>query len=188
MRVIHFGLIMLVAKNAFEHFVIRRIHVAGGAALPLAAVLAGINAEILAIVIECCRPPRIQRVASRAVTREIQCHVIRIRRPLKIRLMAGIAIHRRAGVAIIDVALIARRRYMRAEQRKARFAMIERRRLPRIRRVTGSTSMRKIRRHMIRIGRVLKIVLMTRKTICCRTGITIIDVAQITRNREVRAG
>ena len=188
MLVVHFGLIMLVTKNAFEHFVIRRIHVAGGAALPLATVLAGINAEILAIVIECCRPPRIQRVASRAVTREIQRHVIRIRRPLKIRLMAGIAIHRRAGVAIIDVALIARRRHMRAEQRKARFAMIERRRLPRIRRVTGSTSMRKIRRNVIRISRVLKIALMTRETIHRRAGEAIIDMAQIARNGEMRAG
>jgi hypothetical protein len=59
MLVIHFRLIVLVTENAFKNFVIRRIHVTGGAILPFAAMLAGINAEILSIVIKGRRRPRI---------------------------------------------------------------------------------------------------------------------------------
>lgn len=176
---IHARLIMFVAQNTLEHFVVRRIHVARGAALPFALMLAGVNAEILAVVIECCRPPRIHRMASRAVVREIQRHVIRIRRTLEIRLMARVAIHRRADVTIIDMALIARRRHMRAEQRKARFAVIERRGLPCVGGMARSTIMRKIGRDMIGIGRALKIALMARETIRRRAGEAIVDVTQI---------
>lgn len=138
---IHAGLIMFVTQNTLEDFVIRRVHVARRAVLPFAAMLAGINAKILAVVIERCRRPRIHRVASRAVVREIQRHVIRIRWALEICLMAGIAIQRRAGIAIIDMALIACRRHMRAEQRKTRLAVIERRGLPRVGRVARQTVM-----------------------------------------------
>ncbi len=52
MFVIHAGLIVRVAQNALEDSVVRRIHMTSRAGLPLAAMLAGINAEILAIVIE----------------------------------------------------------------------------------------------------------------------------------------
>jgi hypothetical protein len=88
MLVIHFRLTVLVTQNALEHFVIRRIHVARRAALPFAAMLAGINAKILSVMIKRRRRPRIQRVARRAIMRKIQCHMIGIRRALKIGLMA----------------------------------------------------------------------------------------------------
>ncbi len=157
---VHFGLIVVVTQNTFEHFVIRRIHMAGGAALPLAAMLAGIDPKILAIMIERCRPPGIHRMASFAVVRKIQSHVIRIRWPLKIRLMARIAIHGRAGITIIDVALVACRRHMRAEQWKARFAVIKSRGLPGVGGMARYTSVRKIGRHVIGVGRALEIALM----------------------------
>lgn len=67
MFIIHLRLIVLVAQNALEDFVIRRIHVASRARLPLAAMLAGIDAEILAVVIERRRHPRIYRMASGAI-------------------------------------------------------------------------------------------------------------------------
>jgi hypothetical protein len=135
MFVIHLCLIVLVTQNALEDFVIRRIHVASRARLPLAAMLAGVNAEVLAVVIERRRRPRIHRMAGSAIMREIQRHVIGIRGPLKIRLMAGEAIRRRAGEAIVYVAPCTSRSRMRPEQRKARFVMIEGRGFPRARRV-----------------------------------------------------
>ena len=51
--------------------------------------------------------------------------MIRVGGFLKIRLMAGEAIRRRAGKAIVRVALVAVGRGMRAEQWKARAAVIE---------------------------------------------------------------
>jgi len=188
MFVIHLDLIVLVTQNAFEDFVIRRIHVASRACLPFAAMLAGINTEILAVVIERCRRPRIHRVARGAIMREIQCHVIGIRGPLEIRLMAGEAIRRRTGKAIVHVTLRASRRRMRAEQRKARFVVIERRGLPGARGMARSAIAREIGGHMIGIGRALEIALMTREAIRRRARKTIVRMALIARHREMRAG
>jgi hypothetical protein len=186
--VIHLRLILFVAQNALEDYVVRRVHVARRARLPFAAMLAGINAEILAVVIERRRRPRIHRVASGAIVRKIQRYVIGIRRPLKIRLMAGEAIHRRAGKAIVHVALRASRRRMRAEQRKARFVVIESRWLPGVGGVAARASLRKIRRDVIRIRRVLKIALMAGETIFRRTGEAIVHVTLIACDGEMRAG
>lgn len=115
MLVIHFGFVVLMAQNALEHFIVRGVHMAGRAGLPLAAMLAGIDAKVLAVVVERRGQPRIQRVARRAIVREIQRHVIRIRRPLEIGLMAGIAIRGRARKTIVHVALIASGREVRAQ-------------------------------------------------------------------------
>ncbi len=187
MLVIHLRLIVLVAQNALEDFVIRRIHVASRARLPLAAMLAGINAEILAVVIERRRHPRIYRMASGAIMREIQRHVIGIRGPLEIRLMAGEAIRRRAGKAIVHVTLRASRRRVRAEQRKTRFIVIESRGLPRARRVTARAGLRKIRRDVIRIRRALEIALMAGEAVLRGAGKAIVDVALAAHHRHVRA-
>ena len=51
--------------------------------------------------------------------------MIRVRGFLKIRLMAGETIHRRAGKAVVSMALVTGGRGMRAEQWKARAAVIE---------------------------------------------------------------
>jgi hypothetical protein len=67
MLVVHTCLIMLVTQNALKHFVIRRIDVARRARLPFALMLAGVNAKVLAIMIECRGRPRIHRVARRAI-------------------------------------------------------------------------------------------------------------------------
>jgi hypothetical protein len=88
MPIIHFLLIVRVAKNALENFIVRGIHVTGGAALPLAAMLARVNTEILSVMIEGRRFPGSQRVTRGAVMRKIQRHMIRTGWPLKIRLVA----------------------------------------------------------------------------------------------------
>ncbi len=48
----HAGLIVRVAQNALEDFVVRRIHMTSRAGLPPAKMLAGVNPEVLAVVIE----------------------------------------------------------------------------------------------------------------------------------------
>lgn len=63
----HSGLIMFMAKNTLEYFVVRGVHVTRRTRLPFAAMLAGIDAEILAVVIERRRQPRIHGVAGRAI-------------------------------------------------------------------------------------------------------------------------
>jgi hypothetical protein len=88
-------------------------------------MFAGVNAEVLAIVIERRRFPGIHGVTSGTVVREIQGQVIRIGRPLEIRLMAGKTIRRRASETVVHVTLIASRRAMCAQQWKACFAVIE---------------------------------------------------------------
>ncbi len=118
-------------------------------------------------------------MASGTIVREIQCHVIGIGRLLEIRLMAGEAIRRRAGEAIIHVTLRARRRRVRAEQRKARFVVIENRGLPGAGRVAARAGLRKIRRDVIRIRRVLKITLVAREAIRWRAREAIVHMAQI---------
>lgn len=67
MFVIHFRLLVFMAKNTLEDFVVRRVHVASRTALPFAAMLARIDAKILAVMIERCRQPRIHAVARRAI-------------------------------------------------------------------------------------------------------------------------
>lgn len=118
-------------------------------------------------------------MASGAIVREIQCYVIGIRGPLEIRLMAGEAIRRRTGKPIVHVTLRASYSRMRAEQRKARFVVIEGCGFPGTRRVAIRTGLRKISRDVIRVRGVLKIALMAREAVCRRTGEAIVHVAQI---------
>jgi hypothetical protein len=151
-------------------------------------MLAGINAEILAVVVERRRRPRIHGMASGAIVRKIQRHVIGIRGSLEIRLMAGEAIHRRTGKAIVHVTLRASRCRMRAEQRKARFVMIESCGLPGTRRVAARAGLRKIRRDMIRIRRALKIALMAGEAVFRRSGKTVVHVTLIAGDSKMCAG
>lgn len=123
--VVHLGLIMFMTIDALKELVIGRVHMAGGAALPFAAMLAGINSEILAVMIKRCRQPGVQGMAGGAIVREIERHMIGICRPLKIRLMAGITIRGGAGISVVHVALRARRGHVRAQQRKTCTAVIK---------------------------------------------------------------
>lgn len=89
-----------------------------------------------AVVIEICRPPRIIVVASQTIMRIIAGHMIRIRRALKIRLMAREAIFGRAGKTAIHMALHAIDGIVRTQQWKRCAAMIEGCRFPGIHGVT----------------------------------------------------
>lgn len=128
-------------------------------------------------VIKSRRLPCAGGVAGNAVARKICGHVIGIARVLKIRLMTGETIHRRAGVAIVRMALIARHGEMRAGEREARAVMIERRRPPRIVVMAQHTILRIAIGNVIGIRRVLKIALMTREAIFRRSCKAAVDVA-----------
>jgi hypothetical protein len=160
MLVIHFLLVVLMARDAFKNFVIVRINVAGGTILPLVAMSAGIDREKLCIVIEGRRLPGIYRMAGRTIMGEIQSYMIRIGWPLKIVLMAQIAIFRRSGKDVVHVTACASHRLMRTKQWKSRVVVIERRRFPSRGGVTGQAIVRKISRHMVGVGHARKITLM----------------------------
>ena len=122
-----------------------------------------------------------------AIARKILGHVIGIERTLVIALMAGEAIHRRAGVTIVRVTLIARYSQVRAIEREARAIVIERRRTPRNVTVAEQTVSRIIVRNMIGIRRALKIILMAREAILRRACEATIDVAARAIHGNVRA-
>lgn len=96
--------------------------------------------------------------------------MIGIGRALIGSLMARKTIHRRAGVLIVHVALIACDRQMRAGEREARAIVIEIRRLPGIVRMACTALLRKTRGHVIRIRGILEISLMARETIFRSSG------------------
>lgn len=123
--VVHLGLIMFMTIDALKELVIGRVHMAGCAALPFFAMLTGINSEILAVMIKRCRQPGVHGVAGSAVVRKIERHMVGIRRPLKVRLMAGVTIRGCAGIPVVHVALGARRGHMSAQQRETCQAVIK---------------------------------------------------------------
>jgi hypothetical protein len=67
MLLIHFQLIVLMASDALKSFVIVRIHVAGRAGLPLVAMRSRVDREVLRVMIEGRRGPRIHRMTRRAI-------------------------------------------------------------------------------------------------------------------------
>jgi hypothetical protein len=113
--------------------------------------------------------------------------VIRIRRALKIVLMARETIRRRAGETIVRVALIASNCEMRAGERKTRAIVIEAGGTPRIVVMARQTILRIIAGGMIRIGGLLIIRLMAGKAIRRRTCETIVDMALVASHRRVNA-
>ena len=129
------------------------------------------------IVVKFCRLPRIVVVANLAIFGKIARNVIWIGWALKVGLMTGEAIGRSAGETIVHVALTAIDCCVYAEQGKARFIVIIRRRPPNICVVANLAIFGKITGNVIRIGRALKIVLMAGKTIFRRAGKTAINVA-----------
>jgi hypothetical protein len=76
-------------------------------------------------MVECRARPGGRRVASLARSRKPRRQVIRIRRALIVRLVAGVAIRGRARVFAPNVATGARNIHVRAGEREARLGVIE---------------------------------------------------------------
>ena len=104
--------------------------------------------------------PRGSVVAGSASCGESRRHVIGIGRPRIIHLMARVAIRRRSGENIIDVATAAGHRDVRAGQGKRRARVVEGRARPACRRVADGAVRGKPRRHMGRVRGSGKVSLM----------------------------
>lgn len=138
-----------------------------------------------------CRHPRC--VARCAGRREPGRRVVRIRRPVVVSRMAGIAIRRRSSKDAVDVAQIARHRRVCALQWERRIVVVKRRIQPcgsrmahgaigRIsgRDVIGDTSTERCR--AVVVGRVAAV------TICGQRPRVVVRVARGARDGRVRAG
>ena len=130
-------------------------------------------------MIEGCRLPGRSRVARLASLREAAAHVIRIRRALEIFQVTGHA--RRAGqvVIIVDVAVgaLARRHGVTARQQETCGGVIEAGRLPSRRGVALQAIRREIGRHVVRIGRALEILQVTRHAARAGQVVVVVRVA-----------
>src|SRR5690606_7510434 len=90
--VVHVGLVVLVAKDAFEDGVVGGIYVAIAAHVPLVFVLAGIDREILRVMVPVGGRPGCGGVARLTLSREQRRGVVRIRRVIVGRLVTAKAV------------------------------------------------------------------------------------------------
>ena len=144
-------------------------------------------------MIERCRTPRCGCVTLRAVLAEIAGNMIRISCVVEICLMTTDARPRRTLIHIVDVALIACRRLMRAGQREVRVGMTERRRLPHRCVVARRALVSEAWKYMPRICRLIILRLMTWIAVCVLQLIIAVHMALLalcccmtTREWEVR--
>ncbi len=97
--------------------------------------------------------PGSRRMANRAVGGKTGCHMRGIIRPVKIRLVAAIAVRGEGTEVIVHVALSAGYRHVRPGQREPRLCMIEYRRAPPTRCMTCRAAGGEPRAHVIGIRR-----------------------------------
>lgn len=138
-------------------------------------------------VIEGGRLPSDGRVAGLAGLREPSQDVVRIRRALKILQVTRNASRSSQVVVVVDMAVEAQagRGGVSVGQRKSDSVVIERRRLPRNRRVTGLAGLRETSLDVIGTRRSLKILQMAGHTSCARQVEIIIDVTVDTNSRRI---
>ena len=120
--------IAAVAAGALENRVISRVGVAGGA--HTLGVAMGRREERVIACGQVGRQPGCRGVAGNTGGRPTRGRVIRVRRSGVIRGMAGVAIGRRTGKYIIDVAQVAGNRRVGAGQRERRVVVVEGRSRP----------------------------------------------------------
>lgn len=99
MIIVHIRLIVLMTENALENCIIRRIDVAIGAGIPLFPMFAGIDREVLRVMVPICRRPSAGCVAALALGWEIGSLVIGVGGAVVSGLVARVAQHRRIDVA-----------------------------------------------------------------------------------------
>jgi len=100
--------------------------------------------ECRRIVVDRRRLPRARRVADDAVRRDARGRMRRLRRGVERRLVAGETIERRAGVGAVHVTRGTANRHVRPGQRERRGIVVQRRRLPGIRRMALATGGREV--------------------------------------------
>ena len=120
-----------MATQAGEISKVADAWMAFAAGIPLSAVLAGIDPEILRVMVHRVGYPCSCTVAGRTIMREHLRHVIRIRHLLKIRLMTLVTIGVLQLIVAIHMTCLACCGTMRSREREIRRRVIERRRAPR---------------------------------------------------------
>jgi len=153
------GVRFRMTVGALEYAVIAGIGMAGGAH-PIGIPVIGREIG----VIECRARPTRCRVAHGASVREACRNVIGIVRLVVLVLVTAVAVRRNAGVVVIQVAIRACHRSMRASQGKAGVVVIEGRRSPCCRVVAYVALLREPRRRVIRIVGLLVVRQVTRVT------------------------
>jgi hypothetical protein len=140
-------------------------------------------------VVKHCAGPRGCRMTDGTVCWEARSDVIGIRSALIVLRMAGIAIGGRTGKLAVDVTEIAREGDMRTRQRELReFIVIEGSSRPGRRCMTNRAVGGETRLDVIRIRGALKILDVATVAIRRRAGKFAVDVAQVARDADVRAG
>ena len=125
------------------------------------------------------RLPRGSVVARLAGLREPTLHMVGIRRVLEILQMARHASRRRDVVVVVYVTIRALpwRHGVHARQREVHLRVVETGRLPGGRGVARLARLREPARHVVRIGRALKVLQMARHAGGAVQGVVIVDVA-----------
>jgi uncharacterized membrane protein len=145
-------LIVLVAADTGELRVVACGLMAVAAEGPFLSVSAGVNLEVLLIVIECGWFPHRCRVARRTIMPECRGDVVRIRRQREVRLVTGIAVGKRQLVVPTGVAGYTRGSRMGSRERKSCRRMVECCTIPRRLRVTLSAIMAVAIGNMVRVA------------------------------------
>ena len=144
-----------------------------------------------AVVVEGRIQPGSRVVAGGAGLREVRSRVTWIRRTLVILQVAGNASRAVQVVIVVHVAIrtLPRGNGVRTGQRKARFRVIESRRLPSCGGVAGFASLREPATHVIRVGGSLEILQVTRHAGRAGQVVVVIDVAigTLPRRNRMRA-
>lgn len=117
--------------------------------------------ELSRIVIECSRLPCCRRVTRLAGRRESRGYVVGVLRALVILQMASRTIGTDGRIVPANVTGRTRHIHVRARQWELCLAVIERRRLPRCRRVAHLAGCRYSRGSMVRVGRALVVLHVT---------------------------
>lgn len=141
-----------VTTGTREDAVVRRVCVAGSAQ----AVGTTVAGREPGVVKGGSRPSR-RGVARRARGGESCSRVVRVRRILIIRLVAGIAVGGNRAVVVVNVAVGAGHCGMRSRQRERRVVVIERGGNPRARGVAQVALLRESDLHVVRVSRALEV-------------------------------
>jgi len=132
--------------------------------------------------------PRGSRMARRAGCGNPRGNVRGIGGAVEILGMARITVRRRCGVIAVDVAQGASDRYVRARERERRFAVVERRRLPRGSVVADGACRGNSRGSVRRICRAVEIFGVARIAIRRNGTVVVVNVARTAGNAHMCAG
>ena len=176
-------LMTLVAIS--EHQLVIAVRVA---ALALPRNVRSCQREVRRVMIKRCRTPAYRRMAFQAVVGKIQCLMVWVRRRIKIRRVAAIAIRRQVLVLIVHMAACARGSLMRAREWIARRTMVERRRRPCRGGMARTTIVAEVSRRVIWICRLYKLRLVALVAIVERELVVVVRMTCLALRCRVCAG